>query len=717
MRLAIGSFAAAWLGVGAIGIGCGSPPVARPLPNLAALDLKDAPYELADDKDLETIRDRFDALEPGTDERAQLRAKLSAEYTHRLKRNIRQDRRNAAYGALLGLASLWRSGELSKDREVLSEGTPTLHRARDYFARAGNDREVVLVLSMLREADPQNAPTYNAELQEIFLYTDQLAIAQYGPGAEASRSVTLLQSAAVVFPAAAVIDELVEMLVARQAAISDRFRTQGANLQLVRAHGRGVIRAAWDVVRTFARADRLQHAPAVVSRIQGLGGNIELSQALSAALADNAEVDDWVRLANFFRGPERDQVDLAGAMSICRTAISRFRNDAPGYLCAGHYAYELGSTRAAIRWYEKGLSLAPSNHRAARRLANLYQVEISRLAQSHRIREAAHWLSRIESFHRKRKKAGLPALKPSVPEAYAALGQGLVSLGNLEAAKSYLHRSVQLRPTRPAYEMLGVIALRTDDYATAQQHFTKALNLPIERAEQHFDRNRVLRLMGEALSGTGNTESAATYFRNAIQAWRKLQEQTKLAPSGVAEAALERGKLYWHLGQRDDSLLSFDRAIDNDPDGAVTHAETVAFLVVRGEYERALDAYHRALGSSQIRDYYKVYMSLWLLAEAKRLGRAVDPLVREFLAERDGRLWYDELARLATGRTSFDPLRARADTPGRQAKLYYYSAVLGGKTPDPDALLKQVLATGTILFFEYEMAKHQLRRVHRQADK
>jgi hypothetical protein len=139
----------------------------------------------------------------------------------------------------------------------------------------------------------------------------------------------------------------------------------------------------------------------------------------------------------------------------------------------------------------------------------------------------------------------------------------------------------------------------------------------------------------------------------------------------------------------------------------------VAFLIVRNQYERALDAYHRALGSPEIGAYFKVYISLWVLAEARRQGLPPDPLARDFLASRDGTLWYDDLARYATGRMTLEALRARATTRSRRAELLYYQAVLGTDRRHPDQsrrLLQGVVATEMVLFFEYDMARHWLRQ-------
>jgi hypothetical protein len=105
-------------------------------------------------------------------------------------------------------------------------------------------------------------------------------------------------------------------------------------------------------------------------------------------------------------------------------------------------------------------------------------------------------------------------------------------------------------------------------------------------------------------------------------------------------------------------------------------------------------------------------MSLWMLAEARRTGREVDPFVGEYLSGRDGQLWQDRLARFASGRIDVEALSEHATTRGRRAELLYYRAILGpAKSPEQiKALLEGVIDTDMVMFFEYEMARHWLSR-------
>jgi hypothetical protein len=105
-------------------------------------------------------------------------------------------------------------------------------------------------------------------------------------------------------------------------------------------------------------------------------------------------------------------------------------------------------------------------------------------------------------------------------------------------------------------------------------------------------------------------------------------------------------------------------------------------------------------------------MSLWILSEAKRGSIEPDHLATRYLARRDGALWYDDLARFASGRARAEDLQRRANTPARRAELLYYLATLADDI-DPRCareLLTGVIETRMILFFEYDMARAWIKR-------
>jgi hypothetical protein len=154
------------------------------------------------------------------------------------------------------------------------------------------------------------------------------------------------------------------------------------------------------------------------------------------------------------------------------------------------------------------------------------------------------------------------------------------------------------------------------------------------------------------------------------------------------------------------------KAVDYDPDTPAIPAGAVSFLLSIGRYADALDAFHRGLGSASVGEYYKVYMALWILGEAKRTGAPKDRLAMEYLNGRHGDLWYEQLAQAATGHVDVGHLRTLATTGPRKAELAFYSAVLGldPATPSSRKLLEQVVDAHLVMDTEYDLARRYLER-------
>jgi tetratricopeptide (TPR) repeat protein len=207
-------------------------------------------------------------------------------------------------------------------------------------------------------------------------------------------------------------------------------------------------------------------------------------------------------------------------------------------------------------------------------------------------------------------------------------------------------------------------------------------------------------------------EKAANDARKAALAdWDQLAS-LGLTNEGKAEAGVERAKLFYEMGDRDQALASLEGAIDAAPDRGGTYADGIAFLVPRGELEEALDAYHRALGRNEVSEYLKVYCSLWIVDLARRAGQPIDPLAQAYLTSMDGGKWYDDLARWATGRETDAQLMARVNTPAKRAESAFYRAmraVGAGQLDEAKKLWKEVVDTDMMPFYEYDMAQMFLR--------
>jgi len=277
----------------------------------------------------------------------------------------------------------------------------------------------------------------------------------------------------------------------------------------------------------------------------------------------------------------------------------------------------------------------------------------------------------------------------------------------------FFERSIAVEPQATTLEQMAMIRLKKGEAKEAVSLFERAIAVPkSEKVEQVYWSAKLRRELGDAYELAGDAAAAETARKAALADWDQLSQIGTLSADGRAESGIERAKLYYQLGDRDQSLANFESAIDAAPDRGGTYADVIAFLVPRGELDEALDAYHRALGRNEVTDYLKVYCSLWIVDLARRAKAPVDPLASSYLASTDGGKWYDDLARWATGRESDEQLMSRVDTPARKAESSYYRAMRAVEKGDNDTaktLWKAVVDTDMMAFFEYDMAQMFLR--------
>lgn len=687
------------------------------------MPLADTPYELASDRDLESMRDRYESMALGEPERLDLRVRLANEYARRMVQARENPSSNEdAYQRLLNLLGLWTTQEIATADPKALAGMLAPYRAtvqamRVGFARSGQDIETTGTLLFLSLADPTSTSSYIAEIDEIFQYADGLARAQYGEGAESSRPIAILESIVEKAPIPVAVDRLLGLYLVRQDIFTRLFKKTERRMELIRAHGADVLDTAWHIVRVLARAGRLAEAEAQLARFQGVGKDMTLVEAVQLAMTANTSPAAWSRVVRVYQKERKKEDDARKAsrqrtvLTLCREGMARFPDSVEFATCAAEAARQLNLLHAAIRYYEQAVQVAPASHEVANQLAELYRVRVSTLAFYERPLAAGKRLAELESFHAHAAKTWpQKPLEADLADAYASMGRGMTSIGELAKARKYLRESLSLRPSLGAHEQLGTIAFKQGQHDEAIASFQRALALDPKSGLDQYNRARILRLAGDAMAAAGSAEQAEEYWKESIGAWIELSETLDLPDSFKGELLVESGKAQWQLGDPDTALLAFDHAIDVDHDGADTHSSVIAFLIVRGYYRRALDAYHRALGSQEISAYNKVYMSLWVVTETRRNGEPPDPIAVKYLASRKGQLWHDELAQFASGKTDRATLERKATTRGRRAEMLYYSAVLDDSMPRHEvlAVMQQVASTGMILFYEYDMAKYWL---------
>ncbi len=671
----------------------------------------DAPYELASNEDLLAVRETFDAMSPQDSQREKKRVLLINEYRRRLRSALLAGHRSKAFARFENLISLWGPSELSSvhSRPSFVALVPEAKSIRKTFAKSGDATKTVAALYALALMQPAQAGHYHAEIDEIYSYVDELAMLQHGLGATRARPIEILETTTASIPSEHAIDHLVTLYQERQAAIQSSFRRKGADIRLIRIHGAGVLSSTHSIVGALAKAGRIDEALLAISKLSGIGDDANLRQRLRGALASTTPTS-WLLLASSFRGEKGDK---RATLAICLEAIARYPNDAMSHFCAGDAAEALGRSSSAIRHYKTGLAIDPLQRDASEALGTLYERRVSALAFGDRPNAAGDQLAVFEAFHRDTAMHFEAPIEPDLASAYAAMAHGLVSLGALEEARHYLARSIKLRPNLFAYEYLGTIALRQENFSRARAHFARALSLQQDAVLDTFHHARLRRLAAEAAEGENEFKAAKEHRNVAMTTWLRLLRDYELSPSAQAEARIEMGKLMFALGMRENAMREFLTALGHEVSSS-DHADIVAFLLAHDSRELAEDIYLDALGREHVGQYFKIYMSLWVLAEGKRLGLEPSLHATRYLRMLQGPLWSVHLAQYALGTRKRAELEAMASTRGRHAELLYYDAVLGPHSGDShitQQLLQEVVAGSMVLFFEYSMAKKRLREM------
>ncbi|MBA3463112.1 MAG: hypothetical protein H0T46_24360 [Deltaproteobacteria bacterium] len=670
----------------------------------------DAPVALRDDADRDQAIDQLWVVPPGPD-RERMRGEVAAAVAKRITDAIVEERPFAAALLLDQLTWMWHADPAAIGKGLVDH-VRMLERLRGVFAKSGALEPAIQTLVLLAEVEPAQRAARIAEIDEILAFADELAISDNGANATRAQPLLLLQPTALALPLPWLVDRYVTMLIERQRGIAMLIDKQGATLQLVRAH-HDILTTSRRIANVLARAGRVVEIHVAIQKVKGLGSDRELSTR-AEILHNHATVDAYLELADVIRTDEHAP-DAAAALATCLAGLAKFPGDPSLAAAAAADARTLGRIDQAIQLYEMALRGSPEvDTAAALRLGKLYGERIGRLAGGGRPHAAkTAWRGVLEFTSKSAKAHPHTVWQQTAAIAESALGRGLASQGLIDDAKHALVASLERAPSIDAYETLTTIDVQIERYASAREWATTGLSMLGDASSgDRYRRAKLERIEGDALRGLGKTKEATARYLDSMRSWASLGETKDLPRTIAAERLLDSGRAMFWMGDKGAAIDLVMRAVDVDTDTPDISASAVAFLIEADLYRDALDAYHRALGAN-LSDFYKVYMSLWIAGEAKRLGEPLDRLAAEYLESRQGDTWYELLARAATGRVPFATLRASATTGPRQAELAFYTATLeldpGAASPAAKKkLFAQVLSAHVVLDAEYDLARRYL---------
>lgn len=705
-----------------IGTACGAAPRNKP-------SWPDAPIELRDDTDRDAAIDLLWVTPVGA-ARDRLRTEIADATAKRLADAVAEDRPFVAAQLLDQLTGLYTSDP--KAVAALTRHAPLIKDLRKMFAKSGALEPAAQTLILLAEIEPAHRVAVLAELEEILGFADDLAIAENGEDAIRSQPIALLQPTVLQLPLPWLVDKYVKLVVDRQVAVAsvlERYQkspppctpgdpgcptASGVTLALVRAH-HDILATAHRIANVLARAGRGPEIHRHLVNLKGIGTERELA-ARAEVLAEHPTAESYGELASTLRADEHAP-DPGAALALCLAGIAidpRNPSNAGLLGAAGGDANALDRVDQAIALYEASLAGSELDAQIVLRLGKLYGSRIARLASSGRPAAAnAAWTAAIKFTARAAKQHPSEVWQQAAAIAESALGKGLASQGLVDAGRTALTASLERAPSTEAYESLTTIDVQTSRFKDAQRWAAAGIALLTDAtAGDRYRRAKLERLTADALRQSGKQREAAARYLDSLRSWASLGE-TKDLPRGIAaDRLLESGRAMWWIGDHARAIDLITKAVDFDAT-ASTSSGAVAFLIETERFRDALDVYYRGLGDPDAGELFKVYSSLWILAEGKRQGLPPDRLAVDYLTARRGDLWYELLARAAVGKVTFAQLRAVATTGPRKAELAFYGAVLGldpvAATPEGRRkLLEDVIRARTVLDAEFDLARKYL---------
>ena len=664
--------------------------------------------QLRDDSDRDQAIDQLWVLPLGA-ERDRVRDGIASAIAARITDALEEDKPFEAELLLYQLASLWQLDPAEVGRG-LQPHAALLRQLRATFAKSGALEPTIAALVVLAEVEPERRAEHLGELEEVLRFADELEAAENGPDAERAQPIQLLQPTVLAVPLPWLVDNYVGLLEARQRAISELIAAHGASIQLVRAH-HDILATSQRIAIALARAGRTEQIHTHLAIIKGLGADREL--AIRAELvARHGGPNAYAELADKIRN-DKDNGDPGAALAVCLAGLRAFPGDGALLSAAARDAAALGRVEQPIALYEAAVRTRGGDVDSAfaLRLGKLYAERIARLAFGGRpaaAKSAYHDLARYTK--QVSRKAPQRAWSLVAANGETALGRGLLSQGKLHEAEQALVASLERAPSIDAYETLATIHYKTDRLDSALRYATAGIALLGETKSDHVRRAKLARIAGDASRAAGHGRDAVNFYLDAMRLWASLGADSELPIEIRAERKIEFARSLWFLGESEKAVDLVFEGIDSDPTAAANYATAAAFLIQAGNYGEALDIVHRALTQSDVGELYKIYMSLWVVGEARRRGEPSDRQALEYLASRQGNLWYELLAQAATGRTDLATLRAAAITGPRKTELAFYSVVLG---LDPEAatpagarkLLGKVVEARLVMDAEYDLAR------------
>jgi tetratricopeptide (TPR) repeat protein len=663
----------------------------------------------------EAALNRYALLPEGSAARAEQRGELVDYLVGYLDDRLRQGDEDEAIHALRYAAALYTPGELRSDTVTAPALGRAAHGVYRAFARRGAEAPSMLALAVEQrfagDAARKEALDSWAVLEKWVVENGPYASEPLLRHEELERA---LEEVAAVFPSPFVVKRLSDLYVARyKGAKASRGHDAGS------AARRRMEITGYLIMRLHLRADDLAGARGAMAKVELDLPVAKLAEMMEDAFKQRRTATGLLGFSEQF-APEPDadpdepytMQGWAIVDNISRRAVAEYPKDPYAHLLRARSLRQGGLHRAAIRHLRQCIALKEDVFAAWQELAQLEQRDLERLAARDPI-AAAKRLPEIEAFHGRATKLWSDRpIRPGMPEAFFTVAEGLYEAGDSKRAHELLVKSVGIEPVPSSLDLLGTIALKRSNLAEAQAHYEELARLAYdsELAQLQWEA-RARQQLGEIALRRGDAADSMRHIRIALRHTNELLARTTDDAEGRAARLVDRGKLLFYLGDTELAMADFARAEELAPDSVKVYADPLISVVSHGYYDQARTIFRRAIGRKELAAPLKLYFALWVSELARRQGHPPEPDAEAFLTGYRADAWGQALAKHARGQLDYTNLLEAADDRGEKAEAHFYEALRRWRAGDEAGakeLLRKVIASGMMGFFEYDMAQAYL---------
>ena len=599
---------------------------------------------------------------------------------------------------------------------------PQLQKLARYLIERGSPQgdparvlSALLVIHLLHPDDAEAADYYR-RLKRWSLDTESNALGE--PPERYDGPLRTWEEHAYLVPAPEVMQRLARLYLERCRALVEYYRSSERRFLAEIGAARSVQKTSIKVAAVFLREGDIASALTHVESIRSVTDvEEELVQILKLALeGGEMGVGAVLDLATAYLNAGDREVALA----LCRDGLRRNRGDARFPQCLGRIAAGQNDYAAATAWYARAIEMMPDS----RSLYDETLKVLNDLIEQDRfdpdpsvVRGLATRAREVLAERFKRWPDSPPLVKPE--DLYLLIAVAEMNAGNAEEAEKQLERSVAERESIDALLQLGLLLERTGRGKRAVQIYRRALGLVQgQNVGSAVQRAEITERVGDAQRVSGDDESAAGSFRRALEIWNQVLPGLEGVRFGLAQ--VRRGILLDRLDERGEAAKAFRLAMEYASGSRETYASILSHLVVAApDLELGHRTYERAFLQLSLDPEWKVYFSLWVRAIEARAGKSlaseIDGVLGSLVGERE---WWAQLARFGLGELDYEQLLTRASGVGERAEAHFYQAMrllAQGDTSGARALLRRVLQTRMVNFYEFVMAQELLREAGEDA--